>query len=332
MSDQRDTSSEDPSYALKDFRALMRVVRQITPAFRRSVLPRGRLRVGAAYSLFMCSVAHAIERVVSDNDGLLAATSSEIPRLPCLASLTRQLLEALVWFRFFAIQPKSEDEGEFRLLIANLHAAYDERRNAASFADELDAIERSGRMEATVEEHRRQVEDVRQYQGERTRLIRSLKQEIKESCFLRTCLCPDCQHHWTTRDLSRGFGPLRDAVFGGAGLGSHIRGLEYDELSSFVHAAPSALKKTFRKEPDGSGPHVRYFPLWSSCLAPVVRYMIELLPTNQEVVTPSDQNSVDECCCHYPQFLRGTPERDDVASAGCPTCWLRHTMMSGEDC
>jgi len=337
MSGRPSAGPEDCSYALNDFTALMRVVRQVAPVLRRSTLPRGRLRVGAAYSLFIFSVADAIARVMSDNDAVSPSSAAGLPRLPPLASLTRQLLEAFAWFRFLAIQPESEDEAGFRFIVASLHAAYDEHRDAASYADGLGEMERSGRMETTPEEHRRQVQDVRTYQGERTRRIRRLKGEIKRCPFM-AALCSKCQAYWTDRDidLSRGFGPLRDAVFENTGLGPHIRGLEYDELSAFVHAAPSAIMKTFEKHSRGFEFHLRYFHLWSGCLAPVVQYMVSLLPLDDRSTTVGDRKSVDECCCHYAQFLTGMQAQSAAATGQldpdkCPTCWLRNAAVSKAD-
>lgn len=320
-------------YAFCDFFALMHVVRKIALPIRRLAIPRGRLQVGAAYSLFICSIGDAIARIISDNNESLANTTSGIPRLPSLASLTRQLLEAYALFFFFSIQPESKDEANFRFFIANLHAAYDERRAAQSHVEELNRIKDSGNMEASPEEHQKQLNDAMEYKGERTKLIKQLKKELKLSPFL-TVLCSECQLYWKDPglDISKGFGAFRDAVFKKVGLGKHIRGIEYDMLSSFVHAAPSSLKRTFEKLPGGVGIHVRYAHLWSGCLAQVIRYLLKLLPSDDESVSASERTSIAECCDHYAQFLEGIQLQGGVIvsqdkSNNCPTCWLRKTAM-----
>ena len=316
---EAEMTQQDALVALQDFRALCSVARCFAQVSRQAQLRRGRQKMARAYFHFMCSITDALFALTAD-DPLGAKASWGFPRLPYLASLTRQLLEAYAWFRFFASDAKSDEEYSFGYLVGNIWAHTDYLRQMHQQKAERMKFEpprwRSG------PECRRICVAI----GKKQRFIRGLRQELRSHAFLKR-LCAECKRYWAK--TTKGFWPARDSVLEAAGMGSHLRVAEYDYLSAHTHAAPSAVMAALLPASSALAEHTTFFHPWAGVMALTLKDMLAILPSCACALDQSQKDGIDQCAAHYRQFIAGSaatkarPKR--AASSTCPTCWLRPT-------
>jgi len=310
-------TTEDALVALQDFRALCCVACRVTEVSRQLSVPRGRRKVARAYFHFMCSITDALS-ALTVADPLAAKTPGGFPRLPHLALLTRQLLEAYAWLRFYAFDANSDEEYSFRHLIANIAAHTDYLRHMHQQKAERVKFEppqwRSG------PEGRR----ISAAMGRKQQFIRALRQELRSHAFLKR-LCPECKRYWTK--TTKGFWPARDSVLRAAGMGSHLRVAEYDYLSAHTHASPSAVMAALMPASSALAEHTTFFHLWAGVMALTLKEVLTVLPSCARTLDQSQKDGMNQCAEHYRQFIAGSATTkagaEPAASSTCPTCWLR---------
>lgn len=317
MANGQGANEPDFLVALQDFRALVQVGSYLAGVARAAALSRGRQKVARLYFHYIGSVTEALA-LLTEAYPSQPMTNAGFPRVPHLAPLTRQLLETHAWFRFYAVDPVSDEEASFRYLVADIQAGTDDLR-----LGQMHYRQRST-FEPASWERGPEARGFTQALGKKQRHVRGLRQELCANSFFQR-LCAECQTYWA--HTGKGFWPASSAVLARAGLGAHLLGTEYDYLSAHSHASPSAVKAAVGLRPAGPAEHMGLFHLWAGLLALAVEELLGLLPSCSAALTDDERQNVHACAAYYVQFVYGRIQ-SAAASAfgpdtGCPTCWLR---------
>jgi len=251
-----------------------------------------------------CLVADALLRTHPESK-YSSAAPRRVWNPVATAALARVLMEACVNLHYFSVEEISDDEREFRFLVADLHCVRERLHMSDSLRSERIGFESppptpeaddsflamAAKADLARESLAKQLEELRG----RLRLnkhFQSLGEKDQKKWY---------EGNYAASGRYRGTGfalELRDRAER-AGFRPSAYEAEYRHLSSYIHTAPSAMDQIAAFGPDREGMLRWVMPteVRGCCgtLAVCIRYFISLFPETSRLVEPAMCDLIDFC-------------------------------------
>lgn len=253
-----------------------------------------RLEYASHVFVAVCLSADGILRLHPESGFYRAAGDQHVWHVTGIAALSRVLMEACANLHYFALEDVTEEEREFRFLLADLQCHSDRLRWVTCLREERRKQQGQARdgqavsVSTSSPEHEREI-------GALPGRIERLSAELCSNDFYKHLSCSGRRK----MKKQHGFLHTRKERAERAGVARACYEAEYGHQSAYVHTGPLAVEQSaaFRADDPQARMLLIDMPIRSCCgyLALAVRHFLTLFPDLEETLPPEVRELVAYC-------------------------------------